>query len=74
MLKLLEGKQSVAGVVMNEEFSEQRVRLIRDLADKADPFTKQRLLDLLKRYNNVRRVPFRAIPHSLDNLRSALAS
>jgi hypothetical protein len=59
---------------MNEEFSEQRVRLIRDLAEKADPFTKQRLLDLVKRYKDVRRVPFRAIPHSLANLPSESAS
>jgi hypothetical protein len=48
---------------MNEEFSEQRMRLIQDLADKADPFTKKRLLDLAKRYNYVRREPFRSIPH-----------
>jgi hypothetical protein len=59
---------------MNEEFSEQRVVLIRDLADKADPFIKQRLLDLTKRYIDARRVSFRAIPHSLANLPSESAS
>jgi hypothetical protein len=55
---------------MNEGFSEQRVLLIQDLADKADPFTKKRLLDLMKRYDDVRRVPFRVIPHPLANLPS----
>jgi hypothetical protein len=31
---------------MDEKFLEQRLRLIRDLADKADPFIKRRLTDL----------------------------
>ena len=53
---------------MNEEFPKQRALLIRDLADKADPFTRQRLLHLTKRYENPRHVPFRAIPHPLANL------
>ena len=29
-----------------------RARLIRDLADKADPFIKRRLLDLVARYED----------------------
>jgi hypothetical protein len=35
---------------MDEKFLEQRVRLIRDLADKADPFIKRRLTDLANNY------------------------
>ena len=34
-----------------EEFLKQRVRLIRDLADKADPFIKRRLMDLANNYD-----------------------
>ena len=33
-----------------EEFLKQRVRFIRDLADKADPFIKRRLMDLANNY------------------------
>jgi hypothetical protein len=32
-------------------FIEERVRLVRLLADKADPFTKVRLLKLAERYD-----------------------
>jgi hypothetical protein len=53
---------------VNENFSQQRILFIKGLADKADPFTKQRLLGLTKRYSDARRLPFRAIPHSLANL------
>jgi hypothetical protein len=35
---------------MDEKFLEQRLRLIRDLADKADPFIKRRLTDLANNY------------------------
>jgi hypothetical protein len=33
-----------------EEFLKQRVRLIRNLAAKADPFIKRRLMDLANNY------------------------
>jgi hypothetical protein len=36
---------------MEEEFLKARVRLIRDLADKADPFIKRRLMDLANNYD-----------------------
>jgi hypothetical protein len=55
---------------MNEGFPEQRARLIRDLADTADPFIKQRLLDLTRRYERTKRVPLSAVPHPLANLPS----
>jgi hypothetical protein len=35
---------------MNEFFAE-RAKLVRDLADRADPFTKIRLLKLAERYD-----------------------
>ena len=35
---------------MDEKFLEQRLRFIRDLADKADPFIKRRLTDLANNY------------------------
>jgi hypothetical protein len=53
-----------------ESFPEQQVRLIRDLADKADPFIKQRLLDLTQRYIAAQRKPLNAVPHPLANLSS----
>jgi len=36
---------------MNEEFRKQRAMTVRALAEKADPFTKKRLLDLADRYD-----------------------
>jgi hypothetical protein len=35
---------------MNEEFRKLRARAVRAMAEKADPFTKRRLLDLAARY------------------------
>jgi len=35
---------------MDEEFRQRRARLIREIAGKADPFIKRRLLDLAARY------------------------
>jgi hypothetical protein len=35
---------------MDEEFRQRRARLIREIAAKADPFIKRRLLDLAARY------------------------
>jgi hypothetical protein len=36
-------------ILMNE-FLEERLRLVRSLAEKADPFTKRRLLELANSY------------------------
>jgi len=33
-----------------KEFLEERLRLVRSLAEKADPFTKRRLLELADSY------------------------
>ena len=35
-----------------EEFIQERVKLIRSLADKADPFIKPRLIRLAERYEH----------------------
>lgn len=35
---------------MDKEFNEARAKLIRDIAETADPFTKKRLLALADRY------------------------
>jgi hypothetical protein len=46
--------------IFMEEFIEERVKLIRSLADKADPFIKPRLIRLAERYEHelwVRRRP-----------------
>ena len=35
---------------MDDDFNKERAILVRHLADKADPFTKKRLLNLAIRY------------------------
>jgi hypothetical protein len=42
-------------VFMNDDFYKQRAREVRDIAAKADPFIKQRLLDLADRYDGKRK-------------------
>ena len=53
---------------MDENFSIERVQLIFDLAERADSFTKQRLLGLVKRYDDPRRRPLGEISYPLANL------
>jgi hypothetical protein len=36
--------------MLDEEFNKRRANLIRELAGRADPFIKRRLLDLVSRY------------------------
>ncbi|MEH2569552.1 hypothetical protein [Bradyrhizobium sp. AZCC 2289] len=36
---------------MNDDYFKQQADRIRAMADKADPFTKKRLLDLAERYD-----------------------
>jgi len=39
--------------MLDEQFKKQRARAVRDLAEKAnDPFIKQRLVDLVSRYED----------------------
>jgi hypothetical protein len=37
--------------MMNDEYFKQQAARVRALADKADPFTRKRLLDLAERYD-----------------------
>jgi hypothetical protein len=46
---------------MDETFIKQRASEVRELAAKADPFTKQRLLDLADRYDARIGKPSRAV-------------
>jgi len=36
--------------MLDDEFNRQRANLVRDLATRADPFTRRRLLELALRY------------------------
>lgn len=36
--------------MLDHEFNEQRAKLLRELADQADPFVRRRLLKLVERY------------------------
>lgn len=47
---------------MNEDFYKQRAQEVRDIAAKADPFIKPRLLDLANRYDGMRRTSVTALP------------
>jgi len=42
---------------MNEQFFHDRARQLRSLAEKADPFTRTRLLELADRYDRKPRPP-----------------
>jgi hypothetical protein len=54
---------------MNEQFFHDRAKAVRDLAEKADPHTKRRLLDLASRYEKKPRppTPLPMKPKSLSN-------
>ena len=36
--------------MLDDEFNTRRARLVRELADRSDPFTRKRLLELASRY------------------------
>jgi hypothetical protein len=36
---------------MDDDFCKQHAQRVRDLADKADPFTRKRLLDMAHKYD-----------------------
>jgi len=57
-------------MVMDDGFSQERIRLIRQLAEKADRFTKRRLLDLVRRYDDPKHRPLNDVPHPLASLPS----
>ena len=45
------------GLTMTEDFRKQHAQAVRAMAEKADPFTKKRLLDLADRYDRQPRAP-----------------
>jgi len=51
---------------MNEEFFKDRAKTVRDIADKADPFIKKRLLALAARYEAKPRPPSPVPPVSIQ--------
>jgi hypothetical protein len=55
---------------MDEGFSQERIRLIRELAEQADSFTKRRLINLIGRYDDPKHRPLNDVPHPLANLPS----
>lgn len=55
---------------MSEDFYKQRAQEVRDIAAKADPFIKQRLLDLADRYGGQRRTtPLPSAPEAVQSPR-----
>jgi hypothetical protein len=41
--------------MLDDEFNKQRAKILRELAEQADPFIKKRLLNLVERYEPNRR-------------------
>ena len=41
--------------MLDHEFNKQRAKILRELAEQADPFIKKRLLNLVERYEPNRR-------------------
>jgi hypothetical protein len=40
--------------MLDDEFNKQRAKILRELAEQADPFIKKRLLNLVERYETRR--------------------
>jgi len=59
---------------MDEEFLKERALHIRNLADRADPFIKRRLLDLAMSHEGRVRRPSQATVTLLSNLPSESTS
>jgi hypothetical protein len=41
--------------MLDHEFNKQRAKILRELAEQADPFIRKRLLSLVERYEPIRR-------------------
>ena len=52
---------------MDEEFCRERLRVVRDLADQADPFIKRRLLQLARHYERRLSIGRGAIASDVDS-------
>ncbi|WP_136626490.1 hypothetical protein [Bradyrhizobium macuxiense] len=60
---------------MDESFRKERAGMVRDLAAKADPFVKRRLLDLANRYDSADRPDATAAtPDNLEITRSSIVA
>ena len=57
---------------MNEQFFHDRAKTVRDLAERADPHTKRRLLDLASRYEQKPRPPTPLVKPKSESLTSAV--
>ena len=55
--------------MLDEQFNKERAQLVRELADRADPFIRRRLMDLLTRYEAAK--TSRRLPSALINPGSA---
>jgi hypothetical protein len=55
-----------------EEFIEERAKLVRSLADKADPFIKVRLIKLAERYERELRIRSRTVRTPVGALRGSI--
>jgi len=53
---------------VDEQFLRDRAKIIRDLADKADPFIRKRLLDLAEQYDRRISPALQATKTLLSNL------
>ncbi len=52
--------------MLDEQFMKQRASMVRDLASRADPFIKRRLLDLAARYEDPERGATPVMPANLQ--------
>jgi hypothetical protein len=52
--------------MLDERFRKQRAGMVRDLAGRADPYIKRRLLDLAARYEGPERRPTPVTPVDLQ--------
>ena len=52
--------------MLDEHFRKQRASMVRDLAARADPYIKRRLLDLVARYEGPERRPTPLTPVDLQ--------
>lgn len=57
---------------MNEQFFHDRAKAVRDLAERADPHTRRRLLDLASRYEKKPRPPTPLVKPKSESLTSAV--
>jgi hypothetical protein len=52
--------------MLDENFRTQRANMVRDLATRADPYIRRRLLDLAARYEGAERRPTPVTPVDLQ--------